>query len=421
MKLAIFFGPFCLGNGSNGFDFGRLYSDPRGLSGSEIGFFRVGQELASLGHHVTLYTFPKPGGSVPPELSPGVSLRHYDARTEVTRENGFDAAVSWNESEPLLAVGEGVLRVVSLQINSLVSSTRAIESVDLWLSPSESHRRMMLTRQPTELEKMRYRNVATIDERFPPGCSVVGDWWRPSLHLPDPRKWEVVPDGCDPEVFDKLMKHGAEKISGRAIWCSSPDRGLHWLLSIWPSVRRAVPHAHLRVFYHLQSWLKHMLEQDPIETDHSIREQIFRARYIDEVLGRLGPNSGIDLFDSVSRRRISEEQATAQITPYTCDPPGIWTEGFSCSLMECCAARSGVIVPETDALGEVYAELDCVPRPSLETIVQFEERVIRMLSDEKYRSEQNEIGRSIAERFTWKKAALRMSEVLSNRLASGAP
>ena len=37
---------------------------------------------------------------------------------------------------------------------------------------------------------------------------------------------------------------------GRVIWCSSADRGLHWLLSQWPKIKEAVPYASLKVFYH---------------------------------------------------------------------------------------------------------------------------------------------------------------------------
>ncbi len=393
MKLAICFGPFCLGNGENGYDFRRLYTDSRGLSGSDYGYFRIAQELAKLGHEIDLYTFPKPGTEMPSELSPGVRLHHYSERQSYRG----DVAVSWNESEPLLEMDSNLLKVVSLQINTLVSSTAAINCVDLWLSPSESHRRMILG------EGRVHR---------------VGNFWYPDPYTPNPEDWEVVPDGCDPQVYDTLFKMGHQKVPGRCIWSSSPDRGLHWLLSIWPQVKAAVPHATLRIFYRLQPWIDHMLNQSPIEGDLSIREQIRRAHYIDNALKSFGPEMGVTVFDSVSRRRIVEEQVAAEVFPYTCDTPHIWSEGYSCSLMECCAAYSCPITTSCDALPEVYGgTLPIIPLPLSESIGLFRDQLIQVLTDEKSRAQVNEKARALAERNTWELAAKKMSHVLRSRVS----
>ncbi len=413
MKICLLFGPFCLGNGENGYDFKRLYTDSRGLSGSDYGYFRIAQELAKRGHEIDLYTFPKPGTEMPSEFSPGVRLHHYSERTSYRG----DVAVSWNESEPLLEMDPNLLKVVSLQINTLVSSTAAINCVDLWLSPSESHRNMILGGTWDQFydweDDDRYRNENSVRSHK------VGNFWTPDDYHPNPDQWEIVPDGCDPQVYDTLFKMGHQKVPGRCIWSSSPDRGLHWLLSIWPAVKAAVPHASLRIFYRLKPWIEHMLNQSPIEGDLSIREQIRRAQYIDNALRSFGPEMDVEVFDSVSRRRIVEEQVAAEVFPYTCDTPHIWSEGYSCSLMECCAAFACPITTSCDALPEVYGgTLPIIPLPLSESIGLFRDQLIQALTDEKARAHANEKARALAERNTWELAAIRMEEILWNRLTN---
>ncbi len=404
MKIAIVFGPFCLANGENGYDFQRLYTDSRGLSGSDYGYFRMAQELHKLGHEITLYTFPKPGTEMPSEFNPGIKLEHYSKRLEYRG----DVAVSWNESEPLLEMDRDLLKVVSLQINTLVSSTAAIKCVDLWLSPSKSHREMILG---FDCESPQY--VHEGDAYPDPRVHRVGDFWHPDDYVPNPDQWKIVPDGCDPVVYDQLRGMGHAKVPGRCIWSSSPDRGLHWLLSVWPTIRKAVQHAELRIFYRLKPWIDHMLKQDPIESDLSIREQIRRAVYINNALTKMGPAEGVFVYDSVSRRRIVEEQIAAECFPYTADTPHIWSEGFSCSLMECCASGTAPVTTDCDAFPEIYSgTLPMVGLKESDFASKFASEVIRVLTDADHRDHVNQKARALAERFTWANAAQMMAREL---------
>lgn len=398
MKVGLIAGPFCLANGDNGFDFARLWTDPRGLSGSDLGVFRIAQELARLGHEVEVFTFPKPGTPViAGALGPGVVVRHYDERVAGI-DSSFRAAVSWNEAEPLRCFQHrtDLLRVVSLQINSLVGGPNFDDYVDLWLSPSESHRKMILGDERTE-------NLRT---------HMCGPWRQEQPYVPKPNRFKVVPDGTDIEHFAQLAAYGHGKISGRVVWTSSPDRGLHWLLGEWPKIKRAVPHASLAICYELRRWVNHMLNQDAAEFDPSITEQIRRASYIAEVLPRVAEMHVAEL-GSLSRRDVAVVQAEAQCFAYSCDTRPVWSEGFSCSLMEACAARSAPVATAIDAFPEIYGGvLPLSPQPTSETIGEFSDNVVRVLTDEKFREELNERAFALAERFTWKKAAERLVEVL---------
>ena len=69
MRIAFVYGPFCLGgsDGSGnvfGFNFSDMWNDPRGLTGSELSFFKIAKGLANVGHDVHVFTFGR-GGSVP--------------------------------------------------------------------------------------------------------------------------------------------------------------------------------------------------------------------------------------------------------------------------------------------------------------------------------------------------------------------
>jgi glycosyltransferase involved in cell wall biosynthesis len=339
------------------------------MSGSDIGYHRVAQEAQKLGHDVTLFTFPKDGTTLP-ETWEGLKLRHVERRGD----EEFNAFVCWNESDPLHAV-RAKLRCVSLQINTIVQ--RPGDSVDLWLSPSQSH-------------KDRLQN-----------------------HHPAP--FEVVPDGCDLEPFDMLFANGFQKVPGRVVWTSSPDRGLHWLLQEWPMIKRAVPHANLRVFYKLKPWLDHFRERPALMED-SIQEQHRRALYIEAAMPRLA-NMGVEFFDSVSRVKITQEVAAAEVFAYPADTV-IWSEGFSVSTAEACAARACPIITNVDAFPEIYGgTLPMVDLPLSKNAPKFRELVIRALTDMDFRNGVNQKARALAERFTWKKAAERMCQVLEEHLA----
>ena len=365
MKLAISLGPYCC---PTGFDHSRIWEDnERALSGSDLGVYRMAQEAAALGHEVHVFTFAKQGTTVP-EAWEGLRLHPFEHRFR----HEFDTFVCWNECEPLIGT-RARLRVCSLQINNIVGNPVA---VDLWLSPSNWHRNRLS-----------------------------------NLHQ---APWEVVPDGCDIEPFDALYARGFQKVQGRVIWTSSPDRGLHWLLQEWPMIRKAVPHATLRVFYPIQGWLDRMAAVTSGPPD--ILEQKARAEFIRKrrpVLEQMG----VEFRGGASRVEITQEIAAAEVLGYTADPT-IPTEGFSCSVMECAAARSCPIITTADAFPEVYGDnLPAVALPLSANAPAFRELVVRALTDRTWRDECNAKARSVAERFTWKKATERMMSVLGEHLA----
>ncbi len=281
------------------------------------------------------------------------------------------------------------------------------EHVDLWLSPSNAHRAKMLETQDVEL-----------------GAEGPKERWSPN-----PAQWEVVPLGCDPDRFEEDIEGQAivpryNKVSGRVVYCSSPDRGLHWLLQEWPAIRRAVPHAHLRIFYRLRDWIAGFENTPYFPPIEGLRA---RALYIEEALRRL-EGHGVELFDSVSRERVEQEMGEAQVLAYPCDTVR-WSEGFSCTVLEACAAQACPVITDCDALGNIYRQWSvhygdaCVVVAKEDALgASWQERwrdnVIDVLLNRERREAMNRSAVQFAKGRTWKRTADHIMNLASNHLSS---
>lgn len=385
MKVGFVYGSFCLGSEQNGFDFGNLWDDPRGLTGSELSFIRIAQELRARGHDVQIFTLPKPGS---PDHLDDIPVRHLS--TLPRTEESWDALCSWNEAEVFRGVPKTGPRFVNLQINSVGHCLPGFDDlVDVWLSPSAAHRERMLR------DEHLYGEMLPVDQRG-------------RFRWTDGSKWEVLTNGCDPGLYGKVPK-----IPGRVIWASSPDRGLHWLLSCWPKIRQAVPHAHLRIFYKIEPWLKNMESVD-CRLHPALAEQVRRAGYIREALRRLDGH-GIELLHSVSRNRIVREMSEAEVLAYPCDTVN-WTEGFSVTLMEACAAGAVPVTTDVDALGSIYGgHVPVIKSPVGERLGEFSDVVVRALTDPPFRDGVRTRARGLADAYKWADIAVRLESLIAER------
>jgi len=397
MKIAITFGPMCL-TFRGTLEFSGHRQDPRGLTGSEIGFIRIAQELRALGHEVTAYT-----NSHESEWE-GITIRPLDARGEV--DETFDAAISINEPE-VLQIMHPKVRVCEQWLNSFDYCNSGFEAfVDLWVSPSAGHRDFILASEHAT------RMTGTGELGIP--------------YKPEPEKWVGIPLGCDPDRYPQT-----EKVPGRVVYCSSPDRGLHWVLQEWPAIKRAVPNATLKVFYRLQPWIEGFRPKDGARSPRLwFRNQLpeyfpptepllARANYIEETLKRLsGPEWGITVCDSVSREQIEREMCEAEVLAYPVDTIR-WSEGFSCTILEACAARACPVLWDCDAIGGIYCK-NCIVHKRGD-IKWWRKAVIACLQDKEIRDAWNKKARALAEELTWAEHVRRLVCELRYRLPSSTP
>lgn len=419
MKISLLFGHWSL-SFRKSLDFSGLWQDPRGLTGSELGCIRIAEWLSSLGHDVTLRTVSAQAG----QDYNGLKIRSIDEPIEPC-----DAVVSINEPDLLRGAPEGAFRVCAFWLNDVSFCKSGFYShVDLFCSPSAPHLEQIMTNQA-------WRRVEVTPE-FPNGRE---------QYTPDPAKWCVVPLGCDPERilgepcawsgftdeppydeddptyeslwWDPRAGNGKGptigKIEGRVVHCSSPDRGLHWLLQEWPAIKRAVPHATLHVFYRLEPWLRGF-DQTPFFPP--IEPLRARANYVEECLRRFREMGGlgVTLRDSVSRETIEREMAQAECLAFPCDTT-TWSEGFSCATLEGCAARACPVITDCDALAGVYGGALPVVYRVGDWQARFRDQVICALTDSAYREEVNAKAHAFALEHTWKRTAERILEEIGKR------
>jgi len=386
LRIAILFGRWSL-SFRKSLDLATCRTDPRGLTGSEQGCIRIAECLAAMGHDVTLHTVAAEVG----QTWNGIKVSSIDEPIAPC-----DAVVSINEPDLLRGAPAGAFRVCEFFLNDVSFCKVGFEQhVDLFISPSAPHLNQVLTNEE-------WRKVEKTSDA-PNGKAIF---------TPDPSKWVVIPLGCDPERYE-----GVEKIPGRVVYCSSPDRGLHYLLQEWPAIKRAVPHATLHIFYRLQPWLRGFDSTPFFPPIEPLRD---RAAYVEECLRRFSelPESlGVTLRDSVSRETIEREMAQAECLAYPCSTT-TWSEGFSCSTLEACAAGAVPVISDCDALGEVYGSAVLIsPRSCIDWVSEWRENVIMVLKSEKDRAELANISKKFAAKHTWKLTTERLVEEITRRKA----
>lgn len=374
MKIAFIFSPVGI---RLPIDPDRIWDSERGLTGSEISFFMQAIELSRLGHDVTIFTHLTHCGRI--NEVPCIS---YDSWENVRSNDKWDAVCAWNIADPLSFVRYGVFRFLSQQCSGVGPSQRGWENYTDILAPlSHSHANQL-------------RPHTTLHES----------------------KWRIMNNGVDTLSFAPV-----KKIPGRMIWASSPDRGLHRLLELWPRLKRAVPEANLNVFYDFHSTehtAKEYYQGANIYMTSDNFELGYRARYILEALKRM-KHLDINLFKSVSRRRLEQEMSEAQALIYPLDPV-YYTETFGVVVLEACAAGTAPVLCSADAFGELWGSVaETVPYPYCDNSEAFFNKTVKILTDASYRETVADRCREHSKKFMWSNIAKELESCLSSRGETG--
>jgi len=128
---------------------------------------------------------------------------------------------------------------------------------------------------------------------------------------------------------------------------SSPDRGLHHLLLIWPNIVKRVPDAELRIFYHPDRFRR------DVRGAWHIDEVCWRGQLLDQLMLKKLPS--VKILGVQSRLALARHQAETKVWTYPCDPVS-YTEGFGIAAGEAIAAGCYAVARPADALEEAYGE-----------------------------------------------------------------
>lgn len=273
------------------------------LTGSESSFFNLAWALTEAGHRVEVYCD-----------CDRVYPNHYVGTVHPLTEGvpgGCDAYIAWNEPDLLRTLPRTGARLVDQQLNDFTyCSTSFSSQFDYIVSPSRFHRDFLVR----------------------------------ASGIPENR-WRIIPNSCNPEFYEK-KPHLVRKPHS-IVWTSSPDRGLHRLLEMFPLVRQLVPDATLHIYYRILEWM---------ERTRDFTDQVgMRSRYIAEAFRRLGTKgeNGVFLVDAVSNMELADRLQEAALLVYPCEPV-IFTEGFSVTILDACAAGCIPVISDADAIGDIY-------------------------------------------------------------------
>ena len=320
MKLAFLYGKWSTAI-HGPFDINGLYRT-RGLTGSESSFWNVIRTLAERKHEVWVHCPVMKEQqtnlqSQPPSLC-GAHIR--PASNEHDRPelpNDCDAYIAWNEPDLLrFAPRKGTIRILNHQINDFrVFYPGWHEFVDKYVFVSQSQKANLIN----EAQGLISENNITI-----------------------------IPNSIDAEI--SLPQNRPVRRRGSIAFTSSPDRGLHRILDIFPEIRALVPAATLHVFY---EW-KHLQKSSRGRSNIAA----VRIRYADKQFQKLGTKgeNGVYLHGNVSNFEMAHFLRETSVFAYPCEPVK-YTEGFSVGTMDACAAGCMPIISDADALPEIYGSI----------------------------------------------------------------
>jgi glycosyltransferase involved in cell wall biosynthesis len=188
-------------------------------------------------------------------------------------------------------------------------------------------------------------------------------------NLPESQVY-VTRNGVNPEMWRSRIANARN--AHRAIYCSSPDRGLSALLDMWPAIRRQVTDAELAIFYSWANWQRQADERG---------NEIHRG-FIASMVNRIAElkDSGVRIEGLVSKAKLAHEMRTSGVFAY----PAWFSETSCCNVMEARAAGMRIVTTpvaalKETALGEVLVEGDWTSESFRS---RFAEKVVGAMLDE---------------------------------------
>jgi len=284
-------------------------------TGTVTGFWTIVKGLAEFGYDVHAYADVKEEVTEAEELA-GADAYHIDTWDVGINALHYDALVSILESDLLDGEPKEESARICVQWLNDFSYARAnpLDVVDLFISPSQTHANHLA------------RKVLIPSDKI-----------------------SVVPLASNSELF--AVDVGARRPLSIA-YASSPDRGLHHLLGMFPEIRKRVPGAELRVYYRIFPWLKDTLDEKAhVGSKHWKRAVEIQKAF--DTLGTEGQN-GLYVIGQLTATKMASELKKTEILAYPLDPVK-FTEGFSMTVLDACAAGCIPIVAGLDAFPELWS------------------------------------------------------------------
>lgn len=270
-----------------------------GLGGSETMVVEMAKRLALAGHRVRVYTSTGKDGE---GIFDGVEYRESGHLANVV---SCDVLVAWRGAHLLELPIAAKLRLLWVHDVFAMNATHAsLLKADRILALSEWHKGFLLQHHNLPDEHVRVTRNGIDLERF-----------------------------ADETIALKRNPH-------KAVYSSSPDRGLPVLLQVWPEIRAKVPDAELHVFYGFFNWRSMAAARGD--------EQQLRA--IDQLMAHMKQLEplGVVFRDKVPQAELAREFQSAGVWAHP-----TWFSETSClTAMEAQAAGCRIVTSAIAALKE---------------------------------------------------------------------
>jgi glycosyltransferase involved in cell wall biosynthesis len=330
----------------------KVDEDSRGLTGSEVTSFRLALEMGRRGYDVTWYTNLTQNFE-----GRGIKFAKWD-RWEQDSKQDWHAAVATLNPACLAKVGSGTIRVFNQQVNDFRGCPGWEQHTDIVTALSLTHQRQL----------RQFSNFSN---------------------------WQILNNGCDPTEY-----YDGKRDNKRLVWASSHDRGLHWLLELYPNLKKRVPDAEIHIYYHFNFDAKH--RQD---------EEGNRYRYIEAAIDRL-KGKGVTLHGSTSRQEMKKVFSEGRILAYPCDPTG-FTEGFGCTVLEAAVAGCLPVIVGADAFAEIYSDyVPVTPAPYPKHKEHYLENLVKYLTDDAAYQTARSRGKEMAKTHSWQSIGQQLVSML---------
>jgi glycosyltransferase involved in cell wall biosynthesis len=281
-----------------------LVSGVRQVGGGETAMVNISKELAGLGHEVIVFYDTKTG------RYGGVDYLPTTMAVPIMTTLEHDVFVAWDASWLFRFNDRAKCRVLAFQLND------AQVGVYDWVIDKYFH--------PSQWHADRFHQI------YP--------------EITQSKQVARITNGID---YNRFVNRPLPKREwNRVVYSSSPDRGLHHLLRIWPNVVDRVPEAELHVYYDIDKWLEmdNFLGERNITHDRAVAVRTYRT----------ASPKNVTFHGGIGQGQLSIEQARSAVLAYPCDPIAP-TEGFSMTVLEGIVAGCNVIVSDADAFPELWS------------------------------------------------------------------
>lgn len=254
----------------------------RGVGGAELAMMSWAETMASRGHWIRVYNNPNTAGTFSGvDFLPQSSFRPHDQR---------DVFIVFRSPNPFIKIAAGYKIHWSTDQHTIGNFGRDIfPFVDKVVCISPFHVDYHKSHYQVDAGKIGYIDLG--------------------VRLGDYNGQEI------------------EKVPGRCIYCSVPDRGLNVLRTVWPRIKERVDYASLVITADYRLW-----------GAASPRNHQYRLRWVDQ--------KDVAFLGKVERKRLVEEQLKAEVHTFPCT----YDELFCISSAECQVAGAVSVTSEMGAL-----------------------------------------------------------------------